>query len=271
MTRAQVKSIETNLARVKQTWLGDRPNVRCETAIGDPAERILAEATREHVDLVVMASHGRGAIRRWVIGSVMDRVVRTSPIPVMVMRPRDGEHIDGSAHDIRRIVVPFDGSDLAAQALPFARRLALSLHLPILLVKVTEIKQSLDTALSYGVALGPEIYNEILRVAQVDDMEELALVASQLRRDGVEVQELVMDGVIADAIVSVLEPTDIIVMTSHGRGGLRRLVLGSIAEKLVRQGPVPVILVPATVREESPEFATEQEMKRTPVLTGISV
>jgi nucleotide-binding universal stress UspA family protein len=268
VTRAQVKRIASSLEQVRQTWLGDSPKVWCETATGDPVEQILATAERDKVDLIVMASHGHGAIDRLLIGSVSDRVVRTSRIPVMVIRPRDEAFLGKPAQEIRRIVVPFDGSNLASQALPFARRLALSLQAPVVLVKVTEIGQSFDTALSYGVATGPEIYDEILRDAQVDDRAEIARVADQLRRAGVEVLELVLDGAVADAIVRVTEPTDIIVMTSHGRGGFRRLVLGSIAEKLIRQGPVPIILVPATVGEEPPESTPEGVMKQNPVLAG---
>lgn len=271
VTRAQVKRIESSLKQARQTWLGGQPKVRCQTAIGDPVEQILTTAEREQVDLIVLASHGHGAIDRLVIGSVSDQVVRIARIPVMVMRPRYEELIDGHVHDIRRIVVPFDGSELAARALPFARRLALSLRVPVLLVKVTEIGQHLETGLSYGAAFGPEIYGEILREAQANDLAEISVAANELRRSGVEVQARVVDGVIADAIARVTEPTDIIVMTSHGRGGLRRLVLGSVAEKLVRQGPVPVILVPAIDRVEVPKFAIDGVMTQNPVVASAPI
>jgi nucleotide-binding universal stress UspA family protein len=268
MTRSQIEAAETSLAQSKQTWLGDRPHVRCATAVGDPAEQIVAAAERELVDVIVMASHGHGAIGRWVIGSVADRVVRTSPIPVMIMRPRNEAFLGRVTREISRIVVPFDGSALAAQALPFAQRLALDLQVPVLLIKVTELARNLQTGMFYGMALSPEIYDEILREAQTDDLTEISRAANQLRRAGVEVQELVVDGVIASAIASQTKPTDVIVMTSHGRSGLRRLILGSVAEKLVRQGPVPVILVPATIREEVPEFAFERVHADAPALAG---
>jgi nucleotide-binding universal stress UspA family protein len=70
-------------------------------------------------------------------------------------------------------------------------------------------------------------------------------VADRIRSEGVEVETRVMAGAVAAAIESVTQPGDLIVMTSHGRGGIRRWIIGSVAEQLVRTATVPVLLVPA--------------------------
>lgn len=186
--RAYAEGIAIRLLRARQTWLGNRPNVRCETAVGDAAEEILRVADRDHVDLIVMASHGRGALQRWVIGSVADRVVRTSPIPVMVMRPRDEIPVEAGVREIRRLLVPYDGSDLAAQALPFAKVLALRLQVPVLLVKVSAIAHDLQSAMFSGVAVSPDVYDEILESSGAEDQAQLAHAARGFQDAGVSVR-----------------------------------------------------------------------------------
>jgi nucleotide-binding universal stress UspA family protein len=173
----------------------------------------------------------------------------------MVIRPTEKAQGEGSVPAIDRILVPYDGSALATQALPFATRLALRLRVPVLLIKVTEIGKSLESAAFYGVPLSPELYDEVIREAQADDQKLLEDAAQGLREAGVVVETLVADGPVADTIATLAAPTDVIVMTSHGRGGLRQFVLGSVAEKLVRQGPVPVVLVPATGLEDGPKHS----------------
>jgi nucleotide-binding universal stress UspA family protein len=244
------EGIERSLSETHQVRLGDRPNVRLETTTGDAAEEILRVAAREGVDLIVIASHGRGAIGRWVIGSVADRVARTSLVPVMVIRPREESDNEGPAPMIRRLIVPLDGSDLASQALPFVELLATSLRVPVLLVNVTDVVHDLSRAMVHGLAFRQEVYDEILDNARADARELLEDAANRLRQAGLEAIGLVLDGQAAGAIAGVAEPTDVIVMTSHGRTGLRRWLTGSVAEKLVREGPVPVILVPTTARRE---------------------
>lgn len=267
--QAYDEGIERGLHKTRAVWLGDRPNVRLETTTGDAAEEILSVAAKERVDLIVMASHGRGAIGRWVIGSVADRVARTSPIPVMVIRPREEIPTEALAPAIRRLIVPLDGSDLATQALPFVKQLAGSLRVPVLLIHVTDVVHDLNRAMTYGMPFRQEVYDEIIDNAREEARNLLRDPAERLRGAGLEAIELVLDGQAAGAIASTTEPTDVIVMTSHGRGGVRRWLLGSVAEKLVREGPVPVILVPATVRQEFAEFVPAAETAVAPAMTAV--
>lgn len=264
MTRARVDESDTSLAHACQDWLSDRPHVRTMTAIGDAAEKIVQTAYREKADLIVMASHGYGGVLRWVIGSVADRVARTSQIPVLVMRPTPGEYDKESAPQIGRIVVPFDGSSLATQAFPIAARLARGLGIPVQMVKVSGLSKTFESSMFYGVPLSPDLYEEVLRDTKSDDEKQLETAADRLRQAGVSVDTLMIEGPVADAIASITIPTDLIVMTSHGRGGLRRMVLGSVAEKLVRQGPVPVMVVPARVADDVRDYADEPIAGRAP-------
>src|SRR5262249_41021222 len=94
-----------------------------EVAAGDPAEEILKGVDRLGCELIVMASHGRGAVGRLRFGSVADRVSRASHVPVLIVRPTDTKPKVGPV-EIRRLLVPLDGSPLAAEALPVAMSVA---------------------------------------------------------------------------------------------------------------------------------------------------
>jgi nucleotide-binding universal stress UspA family protein len=127
----------------------------------------------------------------------------------------------------------------------------------------------LNRAMSYGMPFRQEVYDEIVDNAREEARNLLRDPADRLRRAELEVIELVLDGQAAAAIAGTAEPTDVIVMTSHGRGGLRRWLLGSVAEKLVREGPVPVILVPATVRQEVVESVPETATAEVPAMAAV--
>jgi nucleotide-binding universal stress UspA family protein len=103
-------------------------------------------------------------------------------------------------------------------------------------------------ATAYSMPYRQEVYDELPDTARTKAHADLDRAANRLRRAGLDVSEQVLDGQAAEAIVARAEPTGLIVMTSHGRGGLKRWLLGSVAEKLVREAPVPAVLVPASIR-----------------------
>lgn len=208
---------------------------------GSPADAIVQNASSPDSSLVIMATRGRGAIGRLAFGSVADRVARTSAAPVLLVRP--------SAHDetttfepIRRLVVPLDGSTRSERSLPKAISLAQRLGVPVLLVAVSEVERM---ASIYGTTLSAAAYGELANESEAELVKLLEGVAERVQAEGVEVSFKVLSGAVAPAIDAVTEPGDIIVMTSHGRGGVRRWLLGSVAERLARSAKVPVLLVPS--------------------------
>lgn len=214
------------------------------TRVGDAAEEILAGAHECGADAIVMASKGRGAFARLTLGSVTDRVARASDIPVVVIRPDDAL-ADMSRPLLRRLVVPLDGSDRALSAVPVARSLANQLHASILLVTVADFARKSPPAIAYGAAYSREVYDHYMARLEEDELTALEKVAAELSEAGIPTTCEVQRGAPAEAIVEVTRHGDLVVMTSHGRGGFRRWVIGSVAEKLIRYSPAPVMLVPA--------------------------
>jgi nucleotide-binding universal stress UspA family protein len=215
-----------------------------EVTVGDPAEQILKVAQERAADMIVMTSHGRGAAGRVVYGSVADRVVRNAPLPVMMIRPEDAAPERGVAA-IRRLVVPLDGSAVAAQALPVAKQLARQLRTPVQLISVIDVYLDLSPAAAYGMAFSQQIYDEMETYARQQTQQMLTQAAEHVAAADISVNWTVLSGPTAPAIMDATRPGDIIVLTSHGRGGLRRWLIGSVAEKLVRESTVPLVLLRA--------------------------
>jgi nucleotide-binding universal stress UspA family protein len=222
-------------------------------ARGDPSEEILKAVAAQGADLVAMSTHGRGAIRRAIFGSVADRVSRASPVPVLLARFEKRARVSA---DIRRLVVPLDGSDLAEGALPVTVELARRSHVPVHLVQAVNLDATLGSMGGPGVpavAASPEVNEDVAGDVQRAGEDYLKGVASRLEEQGVITTWAVHHGPPPAAIADACGTGDLIVLTSHGRGGVGRWLLGSVAEQLVREAPAPVVLVPAPDRDSGLE------------------
>lgn len=201
---------------------------------GDPAERII-DASAD-VDLIVMAKHGRGPAGRVLHGSVADRVVREAPVPVLLV---PGGHVP-SGPVISRIFVPLDGSELAETAMPAAVTLANELHLPIHGVCVVDPR----TSERPGVR-GEPADERAQRTSTFAEHAARIYLEDCLQRHGRAISttcETYTGGAIA-GLRRAIRSGDLVVMTTHGHRGLRRLVLGSVAEGLIRRASAPILLL----------------------------
>jgi nucleotide-binding universal stress UspA family protein len=216
--------------------------VRTEVATGDPARRIVDMAADLGAELIVMASHGRGALGRLIYGSVADQVGRESPVPVMVVRARQ---LEPGPIGITRLVVPLDGSSRAEAALPVATSISRRLGTPISLVRVVDPADLMPPAIGVGEAIPLEIYDEAEKELEQKARHYLDTVAQKLREQGLPVATSMLMGSPASSIEEMTHLGDVVVLSSHERTGVMRWLLGSVAEKLSREDESPVILVPA--------------------------
>lgn len=224
---------------------------RIEALAGDPAEAILKFAEREGADIIAMASYGRGAITRLAFGSVADQITRASPLPVMIAHPRWESSDPPMPARIQKVVVPLDGSAMSREALPLASRLAREIGGQLLLVQV------MNPALSFSV-FGDSVspfslghYDETAQRMRDDALNVLEDARESVTEDGLRVETEVLEGSPVDRLREAIQPGDLVVMTSHGRSGFRRWLLGSTAEKLIRSGEAPVVLVPVRAKVEA--------------------
>ncbi|HYJ12873.1 MAG TPA: universal stress protein [Thermomicrobiales bacterium] len=218
-------------------------DVEVMVVFGDAAEEIIAAGQR--CDLIVMTTRGQGAASRALFGSVADRVSRHSITPTMLIRSMAGTTVTPR----QRIVVPLDGSHRAELALPMATRLASILTTPVHIVRVIDlddVRATISDA-QRKTADAPDIgetFDDARLFTEEQALSYLETVAVPLREQGLEINTEVLRGTPAFVLLWSIKAADLVVMTSHGRGGFRRWVLGSVAEKLVREGEAPLVIIP---------------------------
>ena len=209
---------------------------------GLAGQAIAREASTRRAWLIAMSTHGRGMLGRLLSGGVAAEVVRRATVPVLLVRAWHAGDARSRLIIGKTIVVPLDGSALAETALPVAQALAASLGGPLLLVRAVPPADPVLTPDGMAVAL----FTEDRTVAEREANEYLAPLAARLADAGNAVQALVRFGKPAEVIRAVAEEhgAALTVLATHGRTGLDRLLLGSVAEAVVRHGATPVLLVP---------------------------
>lgn len=212
-------------------------DVATRAVMGEPVEEILSAADSESVAMVVMATHGRGGVERWVIGSVADKVMRLGHKPTLLMRPEGTADIDREL-TLSRILVPLDGSLLAEAALAPATELALAAQAHLVLLRV---QPPFSTAFVYDQYI-PDLA-EVEDEAFGDARNYLESVKLRMPA-GLDAQAIALRGIVAMTIQDYVghHSMSLVVMSTRGQSGLTRLVLGSTADHLVRSG-VPTLLV----------------------------
>jgi len=200
---------------------------------GNPAPTIVDYAERYDQDLIVMPTHGREGLSRYLIGSVSEKVVRLSPVPVLTARMQPDEAL---TFPYENILVPTDGSDAATRAAEHTLSLAASLDATVHVLSVVD-----------DAGLGPDVRSTITgeehEQAATDAVEAVASEA-EARGVGNTVRH-VEHGTPVEEILDCIESNDVhaVGMGTTGRRGTDRILLGSVAEKTVRSAPVPVITV----------------------------
>ncbi len=198
-----------------------------------PARAIVQAAEDEEAWLIVMATHGRGGLTRWALGSVADKVLQTAAAPVLVVRA-------GTRHitpDFDQILVPLDGSRLAEAVLPSVTRLATAFGSLVTLAFVSqEARLGMETA-----KMTEAQQREVERMAAY-----LAEQVERLRAAGVTAESEMLAGENpAEVLLHRVGRGDIdlVALTTHGRGGLSRWAYGSVADRLIRHADSPTLIL----------------------------
>lgn len=208
-----------------------------------PAVAVADAVERDRPDLVVLSTHGRGPLSRFWLGSVADHLLRNVTVPLLLVRPTtSGTRAEGS---IRRIMVALDLSDESRAVIAPAADVARALGAAVQLLHVVEPAVGIvDGALPFPV---PADASQLERRKQEAEARLAPLVA-HLEAEGVTASARVLVGVGAATTIleeQVIGGHGLIAMTTHGTGGVRRLVLGSVADKVIRGAECPVLVLRA--------------------------
>jgi nucleotide-binding universal stress UspA family protein len=253
--------IEAEYRQEKQTYLnGVVQRIREVSPIpvsADVIEGEIAGSIREEVsdgkaELVVMSTHGRGPLARFWLGSVADELVRELPVPLLLVHPTHMP-VDLKADPVfKNILLPLDGTPLAEQIIAPAGELARVMGASCTLFRVVHTDVP-DTLYSGTRGAGVTQHHARLMVERLESLERqqreqaeryLETAAERLRVLGVQVQtHAVMEEQPAAAILHETEANfDLVALETHGYSGLKRLWLGSVADKVIRGSHVPVLV-----------------------------
>ena len=217
---------------------------RAVVTMGPAAEAILDAAAREGAGLIAITTHGRSGVTRWLFGSVSGKLIQSAQVPLFVIRSTEEAKSAPPPPVLDKILVPLDGSAVAASILPFVEQLAATLKSSLVLFHAIAPL----TAYPGFETVQPAAFGQALEEAQKEAGRMLTRVANDLKARGIDTTALVTIDLAVDGIIRAAQESgaDIIAIATHGRGGLRRAVLGSVADGVVRHSKLPCLLVNAS-------------------------
>jgi nucleotide-binding universal stress UspA family protein len=203
-------------------------------------ESIVEDVVKTGTDLVVLTSHGRGTVKRVWLGSNADKLVRTLPVPVLLVRPEEKASPLDFRHEVvlKRLLLALDGSAQAESILEPTLAIGKAMGADYTLVRAVQ-------------PAWPMLHPSWQGAQRVDEQQRhtaeayLETVAGRLRADGAVVETRIHFAEQPAAAIleeATLVGADLIALETHGRGGLSRLLLGSVADKVVRGSSIPVLV-----------------------------
>jgi nucleotide-binding universal stress UspA family protein len=229
-----------------QAIAGTLPAAKIKSVVesGRPEEVIIEKAAAEQNTLITMATHGRSGMNRWLLGSVAEKVLRGTSNPVLLIRATENTRTEDGP-TLKSLIVPLDGSDLAERVLATAVELAKQRNLEIVLIRAYNIPTTAYAGVE-GYALPMD---DLLKGMREEACEYLENKATDVKKLGIgRVSFTAKEGLAADEIISFAKtlPGGLIAMSTHGRSGVRRWVLGSVTETVVRHSENPVLVIRAS-------------------------
>ncbi|MBI3742691.1 MAG: universal stress protein [Chloroflexi bacterium] len=244
---APTQGAAADLSRIQGDLAGRDVEADIWKVVGDPADAILKVSEDGPYQLIAMSTHARQGTARGVLGSVADRVLQRTSIPLLLIHPGvEGTRSNGSGA-FHTLIVPLDGSLLGETVLPLVESLARRFSATVGLVSVVPSEETMASMID------AEFYDPGLhRVLAAHAAKYLDGVRWGLHSRGLRVATHVLEGYAPDQIIehTRLASDSLIVMSTHGQSGVGRWVLGSVADRVIRGAERPVLIVPPPQRRQ---------------------
>ena len=239
------KAVEESLESFGREEIGDRLPVSRHVLEGDAAREITAFARDCGPQLIVIGTHGRSGVERFVMGSVAERVLRTASCPVLTVPPRVPDRVPLPTALFRRIVCAIDFSPCAMQGLTYALSIAQESGGALTVLHVAELLPEDVPGLSESGTNLPHTFRDYLARARAERAAQLDAAVPSGVREYCEVDTMMTSGKPYREILRVASETtsDLIVLGVHGHGALDRLFFGSTTEHVVRAATCPVLTI----------------------------
>jgi nucleotide-binding universal stress UspA family protein len=211
---------------------------------GRAADVIVDRASGDAGTLITMATHGRSGAQRWLLGSVAQKVLQASTNPLFLIRPKE----ETLARDVRLniLILPLDGSHLAEKIFPHVIYLANSLRLEVVLIRTYTLP---TTGYFLATGVSPPAIGELAEKIRAEATEYLQVKVEELQAEGIEkVSFVAVEGKGPEEIIDLARKTanNMVAMSTHGRSGIGRWVLGSVTDRVVCYSGDPVLVIRPT-------------------------
>jgi nucleotide-binding universal stress UspA family protein len=231
--------------KMKESWKSSKElKIQSEVIVGDPIKVIFDYIKLKGINLVSLTTHGNSGFKPWAMGNVADKIVRGSGFPTLLIRVKEKKDLELRKAVVQNILVPLDNSDASKACLPYALELARKLKSGITLFSMaqTAYAQNLNSAGS-GIGIN---WDAVDKASEKAAAEYLKKIEEELKTSGVLVNSRSMLGI--DAAYEILElekkgGVDMVVMATRGRSTIARWAFGSVAEKVLREGNLPILLI----------------------------
>jgi nucleotide-binding universal stress UspA family protein len=249
MHQIYMNSIADGLRKqIRETWNpGSEPVVHPEVITGEAIKIITDYTAEKGIGLIVMTAHGTSGFGPLGLGSVANKIVRSVGIPSLLIRVKKDVPTLPHKALIQKILLPLDNSEASKTSIPYAIELARKLKASITLfsMAVTVYVQTYDATGTAGGSLGIN-WDAIDASTEKYVDEYLRGIENEIRNSGLEVDHISYLGI--DAALEILEiekkiQADLVVMATRGRSPVARWAFGSVAEKVLREGDRPIMMI----------------------------
>ena len=211
---------------------------------GNTANEILDFAEKNDINLIIISTHGHTGPSIWPLGGVTNKILQKSRLPILLISSRELEAVLREK-ELRKILVPLDGSQLAEAIVPHVEDLVEGMGNEVILIRVIEPVQIPDVV-RYTAGFDEQKYEkELTARAEREAKRYLSKKESALRNKGVKVSSTSLLGMPAQTILQYAEDhsVSLIALSTHGFSGITRWAYGSVASKIIESSSKPVLLV----------------------------
>jgi nucleotide-binding universal stress UspA family protein len=236
--------LEDKAALVKNALPGHPREIKAEIIIGPPGQKILSYAKQEKADLIIMSSHGLSGVTLWPLGSTVDRVLRQTGQPILIVRVKPPQEALPPRSLFKRILVPLDASELSARVIPYVVEIASRLKSQVVLFHVVQTDKHMHTL---GRIDSVPIREEEMASLIARSEEYLSREKGKFDNAGVAVTSVVKSGNVAEEIIKYASDQEcsLIAQSSHGHSGFEAWIIGSVTTKILHAGNKSLLFVPA--------------------------
>lgn len=218
--------------------------IKVSTAIGqgDAADQIIDHAGAKDIDLIVICTHGYSGVRRWAVGSVAYKVLQGCCNPILLIKSRA---LEVSQVQLKKILLPLDGSAFSEAAIPLAEELAAGTRADIILARVSPHPLDVPYTRPIDERSWPAYLKQLTQEMEQQAKEYITRIESSFAKKGIKVQPRVFLGKPAEKLLEIAdgEKVDLIVMSTHGHSGVSRWNYGNVAARITQESLQPVLLV----------------------------